>query len=131
VKEPSARHRPAPEDRALIALLPVLERLCAIVDAENEELARRASVDYQGHSQRKNQGLLELARMKASLASSRANPAISGALGNLSTKLDLNRRLLGAQLRAARTVASIVARAIRDGQSDGTYSAYPWRDDAR
>jgi len=115
----------------LDALLPVLDRLRAVVEAENQELARGAAVDYPGHSQRKNQGLLELTRMKVSLASARANPAVSSALSDLSAALDLNRRLLGAQLRAARTVASIVSRAIREGQSDGTYSAYPWRDDSR
>ncbi len=120
-----------PDNRALAALLPVLDRLRVIVEQENQELGRGAAVDYQSHSQRKNQVLLELTRMKVSLASARANPAVEGALSDLSAKLDLNQRLLGAQLKAARTIASIVARAIREGQSDGTYSAYPWRDDAR
>jgi hypothetical protein len=127
MREPLGR----PDDRALAALLPVLDRLRAIVEVENQELTRGAAVDYQGHSQRKNQVLLELTRMKVSLASARANPAAASALADLSAKLDLNQRLLGAQLKAARTIASIVARAIREGQSDGTYSAYPWRDDAR
>ena len=127
MKEPWGR----PDDRALAALLPILERLRAVVEIENQELSRGAPVDYQGHSKRKNQALLELTRMKVSLASARANPAVSSALSDLSAALDLNRRLLGAQLRAARTVAGIVSRAIREGQSDGTYSAYPWRDDSR
>jgi len=112
-------------------LLPILDRLRAVVETENQELGRGVAVDYSGHSRQKNQVLLELTRMKVSLASARVNPAVSSALADLSAKLDLNRRLLAAQLRAARTVASIVARAIREGQSDGTYSAYPWRDDAR
>jgi len=120
-----------PDDRALAALLPILDRLRAVVEQENQELRRGAVVDYQGHSQRKNQVLLELTRMKVSLASARVNPKVAGSLTDLSAKLDLNSRLLGAQLKAARTIASIVARAIREGQSDGTYSPYPWRDDGR
>jgi hypothetical protein len=131
MREPAGRERPRPVDRELAALLPVLDRLRAVIEAENQELTRGAAVDYRGHSQRKNQVLLELSRMKTSLATARVNPAVSSALADLSSKLDLNSRLLGAQLRAARTVASIVSRAIREGQSDGTYSAHPWRDDGR
>jgi hypothetical protein len=127
MREPSN----GPQDRAAAALLPILDRLRGIVEQENLELSRGMPVDYQGHSRRKNQVLLELTRMKVSLASARLNPAVEGALSDLSSKLDRNGRLLGAQLKAARTIASIVARAIREGQSDGTYSAYPWRDDGR
>jgi hypothetical protein len=50
------------------------------------------------------------------------------ALDALRVKLDANQRLLRIQLNAARKVSDIIARAIQDGQSDGTYSAYAWRD---
>jgi hypothetical protein len=53
------------------------------------------------------------------------------ALGDLLAKLDANQRLLHAKLMAARTVADVVARAISEGQSDGTYSEQIWRENRR
>jgi hypothetical protein len=126
-----ARDKSAREDPALAMILPVLNRVWLAVEAENGELSRGRGVDYPAHSQRKSQGLLELSRMPATLASVSAHPAARAALADLSAKLDLNRRLLQIQLRAARTVSGILARAIRDGQSDGTYSAHVWRENER
>jgi len=62
------------------------------------------------------------------LASARTHPAARAALADLSADLDINRRLLHVQLRAAQTVSGILARAIRDGQSDGAYSSHVWRE---
>jgi len=126
-----SRERSDDQERALAMVMPVVERLRSVLDVENRELQQRQAVDYHSHSQRKNQGLLELTRLRASLASLSAHPRAQAAFADLTSKLELNHQLLGAQLRAARTISGIVARAIRDGQSDGTYSAYPWRDDAR
>jgi len=69
-----------------------------------------------------------LNRLRAALASVGADPKARAALTDLSVELDINRRLLQVQLKAAQTVSSLLARAIREGQSDGTYSAYAWRD---
>ena len=126
----AAKARAARSDGAAGAVLPILQRLLVVVDAENRQLSERRRVDYQAHSQKKNQGLWELMRVRAALENARANAEVSAALSDLCEKLEINRRLLKAQLRAAQTVAGIVARAIREGQSDGTYSAYPWRDEA-
>ena len=51
-------------------------------------------------------------------------------LAELNAALETNERVLGAQLRASIAVAEIIARAIRDGQSDGTYTARAWRERA-
>jgi hypothetical protein len=124
--------RAASSDAATAAtILPVIERLRAAVEAENREIANRCAVDYRAHTQRKNQGLFELLRLKALVAEARSHPAVKLAFAGLEAKLETNRRLLGAQLKAAKTVSGIVAKAIRDGQSDGTYSAHPWRDEPR
>lgn len=110
-------------------ILPVLDRLRLAVDAENQEISRRGQVDYPSHSLRKSQGLLELNRLRPALAGASAHPLARAALADLSAKLELNSRLLQVQLKAAQTVSQIVARAIHDAQSDGTYSAFHWRDD--
>ena len=123
------RERSVAVDRALELVLPVLERLGVAIEAENQELVRRQRIDYQANSRRKNQGLLELTRLGNALASVRGHPAAAAALADLNAKLETNHRLLGTQLRAAKTVSDIVARTIREGQSDGTYSAHPWRNE--
>lgn len=117
------------DEASVATILPVVERLRGAVDAENREIAARGAVDYRAHTQRKNQGLFELTKLKDLIARARHHPAVAAAFAELSVKLDVNHRLLGAQLKAARTVSDIVARAVRDSQSDGTYSAHPWRDD--
>jgi hypothetical protein len=106
----------------------VVGRLRMAVGAENRDLTQRRAVDYRTHSARKSQGLLELNRLRLALATARTHPAARAALADLSAELDINRRLLHVQLRAAQTVSGILARAIRDGQSDGTYSSHVWRE---
>ena len=118
----------AGEARSLAMILPVVGRLRMAVGAENRELGQSRTVDYLTHSARKSQGLLELNRLRLALATARAHPAARAALADLSAELDINRRLLHVQLRAAQTVSGILARAIREGQSDGTYSSHIWRE---
>ena len=118
----------AEEERALAMVLPVVDRLRQAVEAENQDLTRRARVDYLAFSQRKSQGLMELSRLRPALDGLRTNARAKAAIADLSAKLDTNHRLLGLQLKAAQTISSLVARAIRDGQSDGTYSPHPWKE---
>jgi hypothetical protein len=118
----------AGEARALAMILPVVGRLRMAVGAENNALSQRRPIDYPTYNARKNQGLLELSRLSVALAGVRAHPAARVALADLGRELETNRRLLHLQLRAAQTVSGIVARAIRDGQSDGTYSSQVWRE---
>lgn len=129
IREAAARERRIGEERALATVLPVVERLSATLEAENRDLISRGAVDYPAYSQKKNQSLLELNRLRSTLESVQSHPGARLALTDLAVKLDANHRLLKIQLRAAQTISSIVARAIREGQSDGTYSAHPWRDE--
>ncbi len=86
-------------------------------------------VDYHAYNLRKSQGLLELNRLAPAFANHQIGPVLRAALADLHAKLETNRRLLRTQLLAAQAVSNIIARAIRDSQSDGTYSAHPWLDD--
>ena len=107
--------------------LAVVERLREAIVEENDAIGRRAAVDHHAYSLRKSQGLLELNRLAPSFAGAGASPLLRAALGGLDLVLEDNRRMLRDRLNAAKTVADIVARAIRDSQSDGTYSAQAWR----
>ena len=107
--------------------LAIVNRLREAIICENEAIARRVPVDHHACSLRKSQGLLELDRLAPSLANAGPSPALRAALADLNIVLNDNQRELRVQLAAAKAVSDIVARAIRDSQSDGTYSAQSWR----
>jgi hypothetical protein len=109
-------------------VLPVIERLLQILDAENAQIQSRKPVDYNAFNLRKSQALLEVSRLAPTLSGAQASPVIRSALGKLRTKLEANHRMLRIELRAARQVSEIISRAIEEGQSDGTYSASSWRE---
>ena len=125
--DPQPQSDPAPLPFVLVAL----ERLIEAVESESLALQRPGPIDYRAHSQRKSQGLLELSRLEPTLAGLKSHPRAHAALGKLIGRLEDNERLLHARLRAARTIAEVVSRAIHDGQSDGTYSSQIWRENWR
>jgi hypothetical protein len=112
---------------AAAAALPIVERLIATINAENRDLEQGRRVQYEAYSQSKNQGLLELDRLAPVLGGATAAGPLRDALAELHATLEINRRALAVQLKACRAVSEIIARAIQDGQSDGTYTALGWR----
>lgn len=123
------RHAPASgasTPAALAVALLIIERLSRTVEAENADVARGGPVPYEAYSLRKNQALLELNRMSSALEQAALSGPFREALEALAAKLQINRHALGVQLKAAAAVADIIAHAIRDGQSDGTYTALAW-----
>jgi hypothetical protein len=111
---------------AVAAALPIVQRLAATIEAENRDLEQGRRVEYEAYSQSKNQGLLELNRLAPALGAMPAAP-LRDALAELHAKLEINRRALAVQLKACHAVSEIIALAIQDGQSDGTYSALAWK----
>ena len=109
--------------QAGVSLDRAIEYLGAIVDQETEALRTRALIDLADFNNRKNQGLLELNRALRALDAGAQSPSIAARLGGLRTKLEANRALLKTHLDAVREVASAVSEAIRDSDSDGTYSS--------
>jgi hypothetical protein len=111
---------------AAAAALPIVERLSATIEAENTDLAQGRPAQYEAYSLRKNQGLLELNRLLPALDRAAVSGPLREALADLRGKLEINRRALAVQLKACAAVSEIIARAIQDGQSDGTYTALAW-----
>jgi hypothetical protein len=109
------------------AALPIVQRLVATIDAENRDLEQGRRVPYEAYSLGKNQGLLELNRLVPALGGAPAAGPLGDALVELRAKLEINHRALAVQLKACHAVSEIIARAIQDGQSDGTYTALAWR----
>ncbi len=115
------------EPPAVGAAVLVAERLTRTVAAETDDIASGRSAPNEFYGQRKNQALLDLNRLKPALLRAGGDGRLARALVELNAALEANRRALGRQLKASIAVAEIIARAIREGQSDGTYTARTWR----
>jgi hypothetical protein len=126
----TAPQRPAESAQPPFVLI-VIERLIEAVESETQALQRPGPIDYRAHSQQKSQALLELSRLEPKLAGVKSQPGTRAALAKLIGRLEENQKLLHARLRAARTIAEVVSRAINEGQSDGTYSSQIWRENRR
>jgi hypothetical protein len=111
---------------AAAAALPIVERLIATVEAETRDLEQGRPAQFEVYSLRKNQGLLELNRLIPAFDRAAVAGPLREALADLHAKLEINRRALAVQLKACAAVSEIIARAIQDGQSDGTYTALAW-----
>ncbi len=99
-----------------------LYRLEKALDQENQALAAFDSRNLGEYSRIKTQSLLELQRFAAMLSQEHTPPEVVELLTALREKLELNRWLLLLHLEAAREVTSVITSAIRDSESDGTYS---------
>ena len=116
-----------PQSPAAAAALPIVTRLIATLEAETRDLEQGRPAQFEAYSLRKNQALLELNHLIPALGRAIAAGPLREALADLQAKLEVNRRALAVRLKACAAVAEIIARAIQDGQSDGTYSALAWR----
>jgi len=112
---------------AAAAALPIVQRLIATIEAENRDLEQGRPAQFEAYSRGKNQALLELDRLLPALD----RPIVAGplrqALADLQVKLEVNRRALAVKLKACAAVSEIIARAINDSQSDGTYTSLAWK----
>ena len=109
-------------------LMLAIQRVQDAIDTENAKIASARVIDLQEFNLRKSQGLLELSRLMPLFAGVQIDAALREALTLLRAKLEDNRRILRVQLKAVQQVSEIIARTIQAGQSDGTYSAFSWRE---
>ncbi len=110
----------------MAAFVNAVERLERILDAETDMLNRNKPIALQDFNHRKSHGLLELSRaMSACRANDRSifDFEARAPLGRLRGKLESNLSSLKTHLAAVSEIAAIIARAIQDHESDGTYTA--------
>jgi hypothetical protein len=100
-----------------------LARLEKVLDDENAALSAFDSKNLSEFSRIKTQCLLELQRAFAQQVPPPAE--LSARLQSLRQKLELNRWLLSLHLDAAKEIVAVIMSAIRDEESDGTYSRAP------
>ena len=111
-------HQSASPELAKVALT----RLEKALDEENSALANFNASNIAEFSRIKTQCLLELQR-PAGMNPAR-DPGLQVRLQALQQKLELNRWLLHLHLEAAKEVSSVIMSALREVESDGTYSRY-------
>lgn len=99
-----------------------IERLEEVVEQETAALEGRTGIDLKDFNNRKSQGLLDLNRALRAHDGLARDKAALARLAGLRVKLDTNRAVLKTHLDAVREVATVLADAIRDSESDGTYS---------
>ncbi len=118
----SAALRGVEEKTASTMLDTAIKRLVEVIDLETAALRERRPIDLTICNNRKSQGLLELDRALKLLDGADPGEPIKQALRALREKLETNREVLATHLDAVREVATIIAEAIRNVESDGTYS---------
>ena len=107
---------------ARFALRDAVARLILVLDRETAALRQRQPVDMDELCDRKNQALLELSRIGRRLDREAMDPEMQPLLAELREKLAENQAALMLHLQAVQEVAEILTAAIRDAESDGTYS---------
>lgn len=108
---------------ALEACLRAIERVEHVVDQETSALQRRQRGVLGDFNHRKSHGLLELTRAFRTLGGVAAGRSLEPRLKLLQDRLKENAAILRMHLEAVQEISGVMARAIRDGESDGTYSA--------
>lgn len=106
----------------LATLVSAIDHLEDALDTETTAFETREPLDIVESNRRKSRCLLELSRAARELPAVVDRELVERVAG-LKKKLERNSYVLSVQLAAAQEVAAILDRAMRDAESDGTYSA--------
>jgi hypothetical protein len=109
-------------------LLASIRRLEGIVEEETAALATSKKIDFDDFSARKSRSMLEFVRLMRARMHLGAEVEVTEEIQRLREKLERNRSLLEMHYDAVREVASIIVRAIKDADSDGTYTGRATQD---
>ena len=122
IRQPHAiDHGVKSEDRSIVM---TIERVKSVIDEDTQFLRSGNLVDVAKFSERKNRCLIELNRALSMVPRDQgSHERLAIYLEPLRTTLAENSDLLSARLNAIREVADLIAQAIKDAQSDGTYDA--------
>ncbi len=99
-----------------------IQRLEDIVDQETAALNARKAINLKDFNDRKSQALLELTRMLRTLQGGPPNPVVAERVQGLKSKLAVNQAVLKLHLEAVKEISTSLADAIRNSESDGTYT---------
>ncbi len=103
-------------------MVKTIERIIAMIDLETDSLRHYRPIDLAAFNHQKSQALLELTRALRAMPRESLDREIVAAIARLREKLESNLRALDIHLKAVRQVSALIARAIEDDDSDGTYT---------
>ncbi|MET4799877.1 flagellar biosynthesis protein FlgN [Bradyrhizobium sp. LB11.1] len=126
--EVEAARLEATRSEEISGLLSAIRRLENIVEEETIALATGQKVDFDDFSMRKSRSMLEFVRLMRARMHLGGETEITEEIQRLREKLERNRSLLEMHYDAVREVATIIVRAIKDAESDGTYTGRAARD---
>ncbi|MCS3727160.1 flagellar biosynthesis protein FlgN [Bradyrhizobium betae] len=109
-------------------LLAAIRRLESIVEEETAALATGKKVDFDDFSARKSRSMLEFVRLMRARMHLGSEVEITEEIQRLRQKLERNRSILEMHYDAVREVATIIVKAIKDAESDGTYTGRTMQD---
>jgi hypothetical protein len=108
---------------ALAALHDALERVEATIEQESAALRAHRMADLADHNYRKHHGLLEIKRALRNVAASDLARVERERVVRLVVKLEENKTILSRCLKAVDEISCLLARAMQESESDGTYGA--------
>lgn len=120
--DPEAARLEVVRSEEVRGLLVAIRRLETIVEEETAALATGQKVDFDDFSARKSRSMLEFVRLMRARMHLGSETEITEEIQRLREKLERNRSLLEMHYDAVREVASIILRAIKEVESDGTYT---------
>lgn len=106
----------------IVGLLAAIRRLESIVEEETAALATGKKIDFDDFSARKSRSMLEFVRLMRARMHLGGEAEITEEIQRLRDKLERNRSILEMHYDAVREVATIIVRAIKEAESDGTYT---------
>lgn len=109
-------------------LLAAIRRLESIVEEETVALATGKKIDFDDFSARKSRSMLEFVRLMRARMHLGSEVEITEEVQRLREKLERNRSILEMHYDAVREVATIIVKAIKDANSDGTYTGRATQD---
>ena len=103
-------------------LLAAIRRLENVVEEETVALETGTKIDFDDFSARKSRSMLEFVRLMRAQIYLGGEAEVREEVQRLRQKLERNRKILEMHYDAVREVATIIVRAIREAESDGTYA---------
>ena len=113
---------PGARSGAMAMIAVTIQRLEEIVDQETMALRSGKTVNLKEFNDRKSQALLELTRASRQMQGGSPDPALAKLVGALKVKLAVNQAALKMHLEAVREISTSLSDAIRQAESDGTYT---------